>query len=306
MPKRSYPIPAPPIEILSATDWSDYELLDSGAGRKLERYGDVLLDRPEHRALWQPVLPREVWDQAQAVFQPSGGESGGDWRFRQPIPKRWQLNYRGLAFEVQAGAARHLGVFPEQAPNWNWLAERIENRLRAVPGEPVRALNLFGYTGLATLAAARAGAAVTHVDAAKRAVRQASANLALSGLEDRPVRWIVEDAFKYVQRELRRESFYEGLILDPPKFGRGPDGQVWEFYEALPQLLADCRGLLSRRPLFIVLTVYAIQASALSVYYALHEVVADLGGELSVGELALSETATGRLLSTAVYTRWAA
>lgn len=294
------------LAVLTPLDWADYELLDSGGGRKLERYGSVLLDRPEHRAFWQPALPDAAWREAQGVFRPTGGESGGEWEYRRRPPRAWTMNYRGLAFEVQAGAARHLGVFPEQAPNWDWLAGQIENRLRSAPGEPVRVLNLFGYTGLATLAAARAGAQVTHVDASKRAVRQASDNLTLSGLGERPVRWIVEDAFKYVRREVRRDSLYEGLILDPPKFGRGPEGQVWEFYEALPNLLADCRRLFSARPLFVVLTAYAIQASALSLYYALGDMVAGLDGALTAGELALSESSAGRLLSTAIFARWAA
>jgi 23S rRNA (cytosine1962-C5)-methyltransferase len=169
---------------------------------------------------------------------------------------------------------------------------------------PLRVLNLFGYTGLATLAAAQAGASVTHVDASKKAIAWARQNQELSGMTNRPVRWLVDDVYQFVQREARRGSVYEGLVLDPPKFGRGPEGQVWEFYESLPNLLQSCRALLSSRPLFIVLTAYAIRASALSVHYAVQEMTAGLGGALETGELVLTERSAGRLLSMAIYTRW--
>ena len=167
-------------------------------------------------------------------------------------------------------------------------------------------LNLFGYTGLATLAACQAGAQVTHVDAAKKAISVGRENQALSGLDDRPIRWLVDDAFKFVRREVRRGSPYEGIILDPPKFGRGPQGQVWELFESLPEFLTDCRKLLSERPLFVILTAYAIRASSLSIYYAMQEMTSGLAGDLSGGELALVEKSAGRLLSTAIYSRWSA
>ncbi len=291
----------PTLEMLTSSDWTDYELLDSGDGLKLERYGPYTFIRPEHRATWQPSWPASAWDQAHAVFKTTGQESGGRWQFHKPVDRSWVMRYKQLRFRVQASAARHLGVFPEQAVHWDWLEEQIRPA-----ASPIRVLNLFGYTGMASLAAARAGALVTHVDAAKRAVKSAQENQTLSGLEDRPIRWIVDDAYKFVQREGRRNSRYEGFILDPPKFGRGPDGQVWEFFKAFPDLLKACQAIFSDRPLFVLVTAYAIQGSSLTIYYPLHELVEGLGGTIRCGELALQESSAGRLLSTALFAHWSA
>ena len=295
------PIPPPELVLLTSPDWVDYELLDSGGGAKLERFGPYTFVRPEHQAVWQPALPPDKWKAAHAIFQATGEESGGRWQFNQPIEPSWTMQYKGLICQAQASASRHMGIFPEQAAHWDWLGELVR-----AAGRPVNVLNLFGYTGLATLAAAQAGAKVTHVDASKKAITWARHNQVLSGLEERPIRWLVDDVEKFVKRELRRGAQYDGLILDPPKFGRGPEGQVWEFFDALPGLLRDCRGLLSRQPLFIVITAYAIRASALSLYYPLGEMVAGLGGRLATGELALVERSASRLLSTAIFARWQA
>jgi len=287
--------------LLTSPDWEDYELLDSGDGKKLERYGPYTFVRPEPQALWRPALPRENWRAADAVFQPGGGESGGQWQFNRPLKSPWIVGYKGLRFQAHASGSRHMGLFPEQASHWDWIGAVIEKA-----GRPLNVLNLFGYTGLATLAAARAGARLTHVDASRKAIGIARQNQALSGLSECPIRWLVDDAFKFVRRELRRENKYEGLILDPPKFGRGPKGQVWELFESLPSLLQDCRSLLSERPLFVVMTAYAIRASALTAYYALGEALAGLGGSLCAGELALVERSAGRALSLAIFARWSA
>ena len=291
----------PQLDLLTSPEWVDYELLDSGGGAKLERYGAYTFVRPEHQAIWQPALPPDQWQAAHAEFQATGEESGGRWRFNQPVEPSWNMQYKSLKFLAQASASRHLGVFPEQAAHWDWLGELVR-----AAGRPVNVLNLFGYTGLATLAAAQAGARVTHVDASKKAITWARQNQMLSGLGERPIRWLVDDVEKFVKRELRRGSQYDGLVLDPPKFGRGPEGQVWEFFEALPDLLQDCRRLLNRQPLFVVVTAYAIRASALSLYYALGEMVAGFEGRLAAGELALVERSAGRLLSTAIFARWQA
>ncbi|MBN2550592.1 MAG: class I SAM-dependent methyltransferase [Anaerolineales bacterium] len=291
--------PFPGLMLLSSPDWKDYELLDSGQGAKLERYGRYTFVRPEHQAVWRPALPPERWAAAHAVFQPTGEESGGQWKFNRPVEPEWVMSYKSLRFKAHASASRHMGIFPEQAAHWDWFGGLIQQAR-----QPVQVLNLFGYTGLASLAATQAGAAVTHVDASKKALAQGKANQALSGLEDRPIRWLVDDAFKFVQREVRRGSHYDGLILDPPKFGRGPQGQVWELFESLPGLLVDCRAILSDRPLFIVITAYAIRASALSMYYAMQEMTSGLGGAVTAGELTLVERSAGRLLSTALYARW--
>ena len=214
------------------------------------------------------------------------------------------MEYKGLKFRAQTRDSRLMGVLPEQAAHWDWIGEQVyQARQRAVE-EPPRVLNLFAYTGLATLAAARAGAHVTHVDASKRAITEARKNQALSGLEGRPIRWLVEDAQKFVARELRRGSRYEGLILDPPKFGRGPKGQVWEFFKSLPKLLDNCRRLLSERPLFVVFTAYAVPLSSLSLYCLLDEKLSGLGGSIEAGELALIERSAGRRLFAAIFARW--
>jgi len=289
----------PQLELLTSPGWRDYELLDSGGGAKLERYGAYTFVRPEHQAVWRRASPVREWESAHAVFQSTGEESGGRWEFRQPVPQSWEMSYKSLRFQAQATSSRHMGVFPEQAAHWDWM-----NTLLRQASKPVRVLNLFGYTGLATLAAAEAGAQVTHVDASKKSVAWARQNAQLSGLQNRPIRWLVDDADKFVRREARRGSQYEGILLDPPKFGRGPEGQVWEFFESLPALLQVCRSLLSDQPLFVILTAYAIRASALSVYYAMREMTAGLGGEVTTGELTLQERSAGRVLSTAIYSRW--
>lgn len=289
----------PELLILSSPDWKDYELIDSGNASKLERYGDYIFIRPESQALWEPRLPSREWQKAHAVFQSRASESGGEWRFNQPIKSPWEMQYRHLRFLAHTTASRHMGVFPEQASHWDWIGAQIQKAAK-----PVRVLNLFGYTGLASLAAASAGAQVTHVDASKNAVRQGQQNQALSHLNGATIRWLVDDAYKFVQREIRRHSTYEGLILDPPKFGRGPQGQVWELYASLPALLKHCRALLSERPLFIVLTVYAVRLSALSLHHALEEVTQGLGGQIASGELALIEKSAQRCLSMAIFSRW--
>lgn len=298
MIRRSNP---PDFLVLTSPDWRDYELLDSGAGYKLERFGSYRLVRPEAEAFWQRALPEEEWESAHAVFYPGNEESGGHWERKQRLPESWTLGYREIRFEVMLTASRHTGVFPEQACSWDWLSARIRSAER-----PVQILNLFGYTGLASLAAAAAGARVTHVDASRKVVEWAKKNQALSALTERPVRWIVEDALKFTKREARRGVQYDGLILDPPKFGRGPKGEVWEFYKLLSELLTVCREVLSKQPLFVVLTVYAVKASALTLYYAVQEMMSGYSGLTEAGEIALVESSAGRYLSTSKFARWSA
>lgn len=299
-----FPKTPPAINLLSSTGWSDYELLDSGRGAKLERYGSYIFVRPEHQAVWTPALPEKAWKAAHATFIPTGGESGGAWNFHKNVEPSWEMQYKELRFYAHASGSRHMGVFPEQASHWDWMAEQTQRVVKDATNQPPRVLNLFGYTGMATLAVAKAGARVTHVDAAKKAIVFGRENQELSGLAEKPIRWLVDDAFKFVNREVRRGSQYEGIILDPPKFGRGPQGQVWELFESLPVLLSSCRSLLSDHPLFIVLTAYAIRASALSAFYALEEMTAGLAGKVEAGELALVESSAGRLLSMSIYARW--
>lgn len=291
---------SPPSLILQASpDWQDYELVDSGDGWKLERYGKYLLKRPEPEAIWQAALPESTWNSAAAVFRPSAEENGGHWETLKPVDARWAMAYKGLRFWTQLSASRHLGVFPEQAGQWDWLGEQIR-----ASSYPPQVLNLFGYTGMASLAAAEAGARVTHIDASRKVITWARDNQELSGLTDRPVRWIVDDALKFIQRDARRGVQYDGLILDPPKFGRGPKGEVWEFYKLLPALLQACRQVLSPQPRFILLTAYAVKASSLTLYYAIDEMMRGFNGQTEAGEVILQEKSAGRLLSMAIFGRW--
>ncbi len=289
----------PQLNLQTSTDWQDYELLDSGAGWKLERYARYILKRPEAEAIWQPALPEKAWNAASASFRPSNEENGGHWELLKPVDERWVMSYKGLKFWTQLSASRHLGVFPEQAAQWDWLGEQAQSA-----GHPAQVLNLFGYTGIATLAAAAAGARVTHVDSSRKVVNWARENQELSGLADRPIRWIVDDALKFVQREGRRGAKYDGLILDPPKFGRGPKGEVWEFYKLLPELLQACRAVLSPQPRFVLLTAYAVKASALTLHMAIDETMRGFSGYTEAGEVVLQEQSAGRLLSMAVFGRW--
>jgi 23S rRNA (cytosine1962-C5)-methyltransferase len=308
----------PVITLLTSTNWTEYELLDSGDGQKLERFGPYIFVRPEVQALWSKALPSEKWQAAHAVFQPSGEESGGHWSFRKKVPEQWEMNYllpggvgetiggKNLRFSVMTTPGRHLGVFPECAAHWDWMAGLVRRSGKQSPSSlpPVNVLNLFGYTGLASLACAAAGARVTHVDASKKSVSWARTNQAISGLEDKPIRWIVDDALKFVEREARRGTRYDGVLLDPPKFGRGPKGEIWEIYKSLPELLQVCRAVLSERPIFVVLTIYAVKLPAIHAQAALAEMMKAHGGKMECGELVTEEKSAGRFLSQAVFARW--
>jgi 23S rRNA (cytosine1962-C5)-methyltransferase len=300
----------PIFTLLESSRWNDYALIDSGDGLKLERFGRYVFVRPESQAMWKRTLDSE-WKNAHAVFQPTGEESGGHWDFKKKLDEKWEMRYtlthgpspnaRGesLRFWAMTTPGRHLGVFPEVAAHWDWCSDLIVRSK-----EQPNILNLFGYTGLATLAAASAGAKVTHVDASKKSVSWARDNQALSNLADKPIRWIVDDALKFVQREARRGAKYDGIILDPPKFGRGPKGEVWEVYKSLPTLLESCRECLSNDPLFVVTTIYAVRASAIHVAQAMEDMMSAFEGKIDMGELVTREQSAGRLLSQAVYARW--
>lgn len=289
----------PELRLLTSTDWRDYELLDTGGGETLERLGPYTLIRPEPQAVWSHGLPESAWKSADAFMVSTGGEHGGYWEYKRPIKQPWVVDYKGLKCEIRLSKSRHIGIFPEQAAQWDWIEEQILSAHR-----PLRVINLFGYTGMATAAAARAGAQVTHVDASKHAVSWASRNLKLSGLGDAPVRWLVEDARKYLKREARRQSYYDGIILDPPKFGRGPEGKVWRYLEDIADLLMLCRRVLTKSPRFICLTSYAIQASALVPHQALQDLVKGLGGKVSSGELVTVDKSQGKILSHSLYSHW--
>ncbi len=297
--------------VMEGAGWADYGLLDSGHGRKLERYGPYSFIRPEGQALWSPRLAE--WD-ADGEFVPGSDEDGGGrWHFHRSVPREgWPLAWNEARFTAQCTPFRHLGFFPDMAPVWDWMRERLSSPEPSdIPhpdpspeGEGPTTLNLFGYTGVGTLALSRCGP-VTHVDASKKSVTHARANAALSGMEERPIRWLVDDAAKFAAREVRRSRRYDGIILDPPKFGRGPDGEVWRLEDGLPPLIADCRRLLDADSRFLFLTVYAVRMSSLALAGLLAEHFADLPGEIEHGELAVREEGNGaRLLPTAIFARW--
>lgn len=287
-------VPSP--RLLVGEGWADYGLVDSGHGRKLERYGPYTFIRPEPQALWTPRS--DSWN-AHGEFVPGSDEDGGGrWTFARPVPREgWELARGEVKFTASCTPFRHLGFFPDMAPVWDWMGAQLAGKDQA------QTLNLFGYTGVGTLSLSAHGP-VTHVDASKKSVAQARANAALSGMADRPVRWMIDDAAKFTAREVRRGRRYDGIILDPPKFGRGPDGEVWRLEEHLPGLVADCRRLLDADSRFLFLTVYAVRMSSLALAGLLAEVFADLPGTVEHGDLAVREDDGGRLLPTAIFARW--
>ena len=283
--------------VLAGEGWSDYGLVDSGHGRKLERYGEYRFIRPEPQAMWTPRLAD--WD-AHGEFVPGSDEDGGGrWQYNRKVPREgWPLSWRGVNFTAQNTPFRHLGFFPDMAPVWDWMRGQLTGKPDAAT------LNLFGYTGVGTLALSDCGP-VAHVDASKKSVAQARENAALSGMEDRPIRWLVDDAGKFAAREVRRGRRYDGIILDPPKFGRGPGGETWRLEEGLPGLVGDCRKLLDADSRFLFLTVYAVRMSSLALGGLLAELFADLPGTIEHGDLAVREDGEGgRLLPTAIFARW--
>lgn len=283
--------------ILAGSGWEDYGLVDSGHGRKFERYGPYRFIRPDPQALWSPRHPQ--WESHGEFVPGSDEDGGGKWRFDRPVPAGgWDLAWRDLRFTAQCTPFRHLGFFPDMAPVWDWMGERLTGQ-----GESAT-LNLFGYTGVGTLALSRYGP-VTHIDASKKSVAQARENAALSAMADRPIRWLVDDAAKFAAREVRRGKRYDGIILDPPKFGRGPEGEVWRLEEHLAGLVADCRRLLDADSKFLFLTVYAVRMSSLAIGGLLAEAFSGLPGTIEHGELAVREEGEdGRLLPTAIFARW--
>jgi 23S rRNA (cytosine1962-C5)-methyltransferase len=304
-------LPMPPVlsplpETLITRGWSDYALLDSGDGKKLERYGPHTVVRPEPQCFWKPRDP-DAFAKATATFDPDDEDEAGRWRFAGKPIDTFPLAWRDVRFTSRFTPFRHLAFFPEQAANWEWLDARIRERRSGAKSERPRILNLFGYTGVASLACAAAGAEVTHVDASKKSVAWARENAEQSGLADHPIRWIVEDARKYAAREVRRGSKYDGIILDPPKYGRGPTGEVWRLFEDMPALLADCAALLSDDADFLLLNAYAARISGLSLAHQMREATATRGGRIDWGELALSEDGPdARAIGLSFFARWSA
>ena len=288
------------LATLVTEPWADFGLVDSGHGRKLERYGRFRFIRPEPQAMWAPASAD--WKADGEFIGGSDEDGGGRWQLSSNVPERWAMKRPSPGGEISFWANntpfRHLGFFPDMGAQFEWLASRIK------PGD--RVLNMFGYTGVGSLIAARAGAQVTHVDASKKSVAAARDNAALSGLGDAPVRWIIDDALKFLRREVRRGAKYHGLIFDPPKYGRGPDGEVWQLERDLPELVDLARQLLADDARFFVLTVYAIRMSALALHPLVDQAMGERGGSIEVGDMAIREETRGLLLPTAIFARWSA
>jgi len=285
------------LTTLIAEPWADYGLIDSGHGRKLERYGRYRFIRPEPQAMWAPAS--DDWA-ADGEFVPGSDEDGGGrWEFTGDVPRDgWPLAWNEVRFTAQCTPFRHLGFFPDMSPVWSWMRERTEGM------DKPAIMNLFGYTGVGTLAMAARGGELVHVDASKKSVEAARGNARLSDLADKPVRWIVDDAAKFTAREVRRGRRYDGILLDPPKYGRGPEGEIWKLEEGLRGLVADCRQLLDAESRFCFLTVYAVRMSALAIGELMKQTMADLPGTVEAGELAVREERRGLLLPTAIFARW--
>lgn len=258
----------------------EYQLLDSGHHRKLERFGPITLDRPRGGAVWAPRLPQAHWDQADARFE---REDGNQWTVRSELPEQWIASLDGLQFYLRPTDFGHLGLFPEHREAWRWMERHI-----AAADRQLNILNLFAYTGGASLAAARAGAKVCHLDASKKSVAWARENADLNHMTDAPIRWITDDVFKFLKREQRRESTYDGIILDPPNFGRGTRQEVFKIDDHIGELLADCRAVLTRQPAFVILTCHANTYSPLVLHHLLHQTFGELGGGIDCGEMTLS------------------
>ena len=287
------------FQLLVSDDWSDYQLLDSGDLRKLERFGKVRVNRPDPQAFWKPARPVESW-KADAIFSAkTDDDDRGAWTFtgKQP-PEDWPIAWNGLKLNARLAAFRHMGVFPEHSVHWRWAMDQV-----AAARRPIKALNLFGYTGLMTCALAKAGAEVVHLDASPKSISQGKENAALSGLDAAPIRWITDDAMKFVERELRRGSKYDVVVLDPPKFGRGPKNETWRFEADFPVLLDHVRQLMSDRPLFVIATVYAVRLSYIAVGQALAGAMG--GGKVASGEMAIREgSQRDVVLPTGLFARW--
>ncbi|WP_010496505.1 class I SAM-dependent methyltransferase [Paenibacillus elgii] len=287
--------------MFAAQDWKDYELIDTGGGEKLERWGSIVLRRPDPQIIWP--LPKEtgVWREADAHYHRSSS-GGGNWEYRKDIPERWTISYRGLSFHIKPTGFKHTGLFPEQAVNWSWMMDKIRSA-----GRPIRVLNLFAYTGGASVACASAGAEVCHVDASKGVVQWAKENVQLSGLGDRPVRFITDDVFKFVQREQRRGSKYDAIIMDPPSYGRGPNGETWKLETNLYPFVETCMSILTDKPLFFLINSYTTGISAT----VLHNTLAlslgrSHGGTITCGEIGLPITASKLMLPCGILGRWEA
>lgn len=280
-----------------ADKWKDYQVIDTSSGEKLEKWGEYILLRPDPQVIWKTPKKNPMWKRINAHYHRSS-KGGGEWEFFD-LPDEWTISYRDLRFRLKPFSFKHTGLFPEQAVNWDWMSDRIKNA-----GRPVKALNLFAYTGGATLAMAAAGAAVTHVDASKGMVAWAKENAQASHLEDRPIRWLVDDCKKFVEREIRRGNHYDAILMDPPSYGRGPKGEIWKMEDSIYEFLELSAQLLSDRPLFFVINSYTTGLAPAVLKYLLSTVLKDKGGVVQADEIGLPVRETSLVIPCGACGRW--
>ena len=282
----------------AADNWKDYELIDATDGNRLERWGKTILVRPDPQVIWKTGESSPLWKSANAVYHRSAS-GGGQWEYRRRMPEKWQITYGDICMVVSPTGFKHTGVFPEQAVNWDWFGEKIRNA-----GRPIKVLNLFAYTGGATLAAAAAGASVTHVDASKGMVNWAKENAAASGLSGAPIRWLVDDCVKFVEREIRRGNHYDAIIMDPPSYGRGPKGEIWKIEDAIHPLIKLCTKILSDDPLFFLVNSYTTGLAPAVLTYMLATELKPWKGNVESQEIGLPVTESGLVLPCGASGRW--
>lgn len=286
--------------IYTPKNWSEYELLDSGNEAKLERFNQYIFVRPEPKAIWKPTLPLSAWQNIHAEYMRST-TGGGNWVAKKSLPSDWNIQWNQLRFILRPTGFKHIGIFPEQAPLWEWIIGKIQNA-----GRPIKVLNLFAYTGGSTIAAASAGASVTHLDSSKDVVTWAHENAIASGLGEKPIRWIEDDAMTFVKREIKRGNKYDAIIMDPPKFGRGSRGEVWKIQENLPHLFELCSSLLSDNPLFFMMVTYTTEYSSQVYANLLAQTMEKYKGNTEAGEIGLQQSSNNFVLPLSVFTRWSA
>jgi len=319
------------MQLETPKNFSDFELLDSGNRMRLERWGKVVLARPDPQIIWQPALPQLEWDKAWAIFRSPTGDDKGRWDIKKSSPKPWVITFKQTKFLLKLSPFKHTGIFAEQAAQWEWMLSKLSSpssyKVKGRPPQDLKnlhldnfklankfkVLNLFAYTGAATMVLAKAGCHVTHVDASKPAITWANENQKINGLPKDSIRWILDDAVKFVKREVKRGSVYDGIIMDPPAFGHSPTGKTWKFNHDLPGLLADCSQLLSAQPAFVVINGYATNSSALSLHNILEDTIGNRPGTIEFGELCLKQKNNparaiqpneGRMISTGIFARW--
>ncbi len=282
------------MQLLTLKDFPDYELIDSGGGMRLERFGKTIISKPDPQAIWERKAPVDVWNKVFAIFR------NGKWEVSKKIPNPWIVEFENTKLLAKLTPFKHVGIFPEQAVFWKMTADIIKNSGM----QKLKVLNLFGYTGAASISCAKAGAFVTHVDASKPSISYAKENMLLSGLAENSIRWIIDDAIKFTTREIKRGNLYDGIILDPPVYGHGPQGEPWDFYKNINQLLLNCKKLLSPKPIFIIFNAYAISSSSIMLSHLLDDITKGLNGKIEYGELTVQESYSRRLLSTGIFGYW--